>query len=113
MSLMRVSSILYYYSSTINNTVFELLRSLLPPMTFVKPNPDAVFGWGFYQKMDPLFLLEADPKTISENGRLENLYFRVYKIAKQDLRSENVHFLFRIRYLKRSPNTRFSTDAQR
>ena len=92
---MRVSRVLYYYDSTI--TVFELLSSLLPPMTCVKTNPDAVFGWGFNQKIDPLSLLEADPKTVSENGSLKNRHFRVYKIAKQDLRSENVNFLYRIR----------------
>ena len=97
--LMRVSCVLYYYSST--NTVFELLPSLLPAMTCVKPNPDAVFRWGFHPKMAPLFLLEADPKTIPENGSLKNRHFRVYKIAKQDLGSENVYFLVRIRLFQR------------
>ena len=82
MCLMRVPCVLYYCSNT--NTVFELLPSLLPPMTCVKPSPDTVFGWGFHQKMDPLFLLEADPNTISENGSLKHRYFGVYKIAKQD-----------------------------
>ena len=70
---MRVFGVLYYCSST--NTVFELLPSLLPPMTRVKPTP-AVFGWGFHQKIDPLFLREAHPKTVSENGSLKNRHFR-------------------------------------
>ena len=56
-------------------------------MTCVKTNPDAIFGWGFF-KNGPPFLLEADPKTISENASPR--YFRVYEIAKQDLGSENV-----------------------
>ena len=100
---MRVSRVLNYYSSTNNITVFELLPSMLPPMTCVKTNPDTVFGWRFHPKIDPLFLLEADPKTISEDGSLKNRDFGVYKMAKQDLRPENVHFLFRIRYYKRWP----------
>ena len=59
------------------DTVFELLPSLLPPMSCVKPNPDAVFGWGFHLKNDPLFRVEADPKTISEHGSLKSYHFRV------------------------------------
>ena len=77
--------------------VLDLLPSLLPPMTYVKPHPDAVLGWGFHPKMDALFRLEADPITIYKNESLTNQHFRVYRIAKKDLRSENVHFLFRIR----------------
>ena len=42
--------------------------------------------------MDPLFRVEADPKTTSENGSLKNGQFRVYKKGKQVLRAENVHF---------------------
>ena len=76
---MRVSYVLYYCRSTW--TVFEFLPSLLPPVIRVKPNPDAVFGWGFYNKVDPLLLLEADPKTISKNGSLKNRHFRIHKIA--------------------------------
>ena len=84
----------YYY-------VFDLLSRSLPPKTCVKPNPDAIFGWGFHQNIDPLFLLEAHPKTISENGSRKIAIFRVYKIDKQDLIPENVHFWFRIPYWKR------------
>ena len=73
---------LYYYSTT---TVLGLLPSLLPPMTCAKPNPDAIFGWGFHPKMDPSLLLEADPKTISENGSLKHHQFWADKIAKQNL----------------------------
>ena len=50
-----------YYFST--NAVFDLLQSLVPPMTHVEPNPDAFYGREFNPKMDPLFLLEADLKT--------------------------------------------------
>ena len=77
---------------------------MMPPMTCVTPNPVAIFGWASQQKMDPFFLLEAHPKTKSENGSQKNGHFRVYKIAKQDFTSENVYFLFRIRYYKRWPN---------
>ena len=101
------TTIQQYYS------VFDLLPRLLPPMTCVKPNPDAIFGWAFHQKMDPHFLMEAHPKTISENASLKNRHFRVYKIAKQDLVSENVQFLFRIRYYKRWPHVTFFKTKSR
>ena len=88
MCLMRVFCVLYYDSST--NTVFELLPSLLTPMTRVKRNPDTIFGWRFHPKIDPLFLLEADPKTVSKNRS-----------------QKNGHFLLRIRSCKRWHKTSF------
>ena len=82
-------------------------------MPCVKTNPDAVFGWGFHPKMAPLFLLEADPKTISENGSLKNHHFHVYKIAKKDLPSENANFLLRTRYYERWPKFKISKPESR
>ena len=69
--------LLYYTAVLLLCSVFDLLPRLLPPMTCVKPNPDAIFGWGSHLKMDPLFVLEAHPNTISENGRLSNRHFGV------------------------------------
>ena len=37
-------------------------------------------------------MVEADSKTISENGSLKNHQFRVYEIGKPGLRPENVTF---------------------
>ena len=65
-----------------------------------------VFGRGIHQKMDPLFLLEADPKTTPENGSLKIAIVGCYKIAKQKVRSEKAHLLFRIRFCKRWPKSR-------
>ena len=104
MRLIRVSRVLYYNYST--NNVFELLPSLLPPMSCAKTNQDAVFGWRFHPKLDPLFLVDADPITISENGRLKNRHYRVYKRVKQVFRPANVLFRVQKRCHKRWPETR-------
>ena len=71
-----------YYSST--NTavaVFELLPSLLPPITCVKPNPDAVPGFrmGISSENGPLFSVGGRPENNTENGSVKNRYFRIYE----------------------------------
>ena len=53
--------------------------------------------------MDTLFLVEADPTTISENGSLKDPQLRVYKIGKPVLRPENVHSRIQKRCYKKWP----------
>ena len=61
----------------------------------------------FYQKIDPLFVLESDRQTVPGNGSLNNRQFQVYKKAKQGWRSDIVHFQFPIRYTARDGLTVF------
>ena len=52
----------------------------------------------------PFFRVEADLKTISDNGSLVNHQFRVYKMSKPVFRPENVYFRIQKRCYKRWPN---------
>ena len=74
-------------------------------MICVKPNPDAIFGWGFHPKMDPLLRVEADPKTIFEKESLKNHQLRVYKMAKSVLRPAKFHSRIQKRCCKRWPHS--------
>ena len=59
--------------------------------------------------MDTLFLVEADPTTISENGSLKDPQLRVCKIGKPVLRPENVHSRIQKRCYKKWPYCRPET----
>ena len=66
------------------------------------------FGWGFPAENGPPFSAGGPSGNEIRKWRPEKWQFSglVYTIAKQDLISENVHFLFRIRYCKRWLKTR-------
>ena len=97
---MRVSCVLYWYYST---TVFDLLPSLLPAMICVKQIRMPFSGRDFIRKWSPFFQVEADLKTISKNGSLENRQSRVYKKGEPVWRPENVHFRTQKRCFKGWP----------
>ena len=76
MSLMRVSCVLYYcYYTAVLLPCFRLVTTLVAFHDICRTKFGCNFRMEFHKKMDPLFLLEAHPKTTSENESLNNRHF--------------------------------------